>query len=332
MYMRTALYDGYGNADVIYVAQRPIPTPPAGEVLVKVHALTVNGGELAGRSGKVKLVTGKKFPLTLGIDFVGEVVTGASGSAGPANSGLVWGVLPRTFGSAAEYVSVHPSRFSPAPKNLTATEAATLLAGGTTALTALRDKAHIQPGERLLVRGGSGGVGSLGVQMGKALGAHVTALAGKSSGDFVAALGTDVVLDYRENPITGVGEFDVVLDTVGTGHRSLRKLLAPGGRMVAVSFDLERLVPSLGYIAGSAVFGSRRVRFFSGNPRRDLLAELAAMAESGMLRPVVDTVHTLENISAAHAALEAGGVHGKHVIDVLADPLVTAEAGQAQDK
>lgn len=145
-------------------------------------------------------------------------------------------------------------------------EAVSLLAGGTTSLTALTDKSRLRPGERLLVRGGSGGVGSVAVQVGKVLGAHVTALAGAGNLGFVRSLGADEAFDYRTTGPDGLGTFDVVLDTVGTRHAAFRKLLAPGGRMVALAFDVDNLVPSLAYIAASAVHGSRRVRFFSGNP------------------------------------------------------------------
>lgn len=168
------------------------------------------------------------------------------------------------------------------------------------------------------MRGGSGGVGSVAVQFGKVLGAHVTALAGARNLDFVRGLGADEAFDYRTTEPAQLGTFDVVLDTVGTQHRAYRRLLAPGGRMVAVSFDVDRLLPSLSYLLASAVHGSRRVRFFSGNPHTELLTRVARYAEEGGIRPVVDTVHPLAEVAAAHRALEDGGVRGKHVIRVAA--------------
>ncbi|MFF1926295.1 NAD(P)-dependent alcohol dehydrogenase [Streptomyces sp. NPDC058221] len=314
--MRAALYDRYGPPEVLYVGKVPTPDVKPGEVLVRVRAVGVNGGELSGRAGKIKLVTGRRFPQRTGIDFAGEIAVVGASVTGVRVGEQVWGILPRRMGSAAEYVAVAAQKVSPAPENLTPEQAVSLVTGGTTSLTALTDKSALRPGERLLVRGGSGGVGSVGVQVGKMLGAHVTALAGAKNLDFVRGLGADEVFDYRAAGPAELGTFDVVLDTVGTQHRAFRRLLAPGGRMVAVSFDIDNGLRSLSYILASALQGSRRVRFFSGNPNTELLARLARYVEDGSIREVVDTVRPLTEIGEAHRALEAGGVRGKHVLRV----------------
>ncbi|WP_405188372.1 NAD(P)-dependent alcohol dehydrogenase [Streptomyces anulatus] len=315
--MRAALYDRYGPPEVLYEGRVPVPVRQPGEVLVRVHAASVNGGELYGRAGKVRLVTGRRFPQRTGLDFVGEVAGVDPTVTGPRAGDRVWGLLGRTFGSAAEYVSVRPRQIAYAPGNVTPTEAVSLLAGGTTSLTALRDKAGLRAGERLLVRGASGGVGSVAVQLGKALGAHVTGLASAKNLDFVRDLGADEALDHRATPLADLDRYDVIMDTVGTEHRALRQRLTAGGRLVSIAFDIDHPVRSVGYLLGSAVHGRRRVRFFSGNPKHDLLAELTAYVERGDLRPVVDTVRPLAEIAAAHRALEAGGVRGKHVIQLV---------------
>lgn len=315
--MRAALYDRYGPPEVLYEGRVPVPVRKPGEVLVRVHAASVNGGELHGRAGKVRLVTGRRFPQRTGLDFVGEVAEVDPTATGLRAGDRVWGLLGRTFGSAAEYVSVRPRQIAYAPRNVTSTEAVSLLAGGTTSLTALRDKAGLRAGERLLVRGASGGVGSVAVQLGKALGAHVTGLASAKNLDFVRELGADEALDHRATPLADLNRYDVILDTVGTEHRPLQRRLTAGGRLVSIAFDIDRPVRSIGFILGSVVQGRRRVRFFSGNPKHDLLAELTAYVERGDLRPVVDTVRPLAEIAAAHRALEAGGVRGKHVIHLV---------------
>lgn len=314
--MRAALFDSFGPPEVLYEGRVPVPRIKPDEVLVRVRASSVNGGELHGRAGRVRLVTGRRFPQRTGLDFAGEVAETGTAVTLPRKGTSVWGILPRRMGSMAEYVAVRPRQISAAPAGLTPVEAVSVLAGGTTGITALRDKARLRPGERLLVRGASGGVGSVAVQLGKALGAHVTALAGARNRDFVRGLGADEVLDYRTTGPCELGSFDVILDTVGTQHRDFRELLAPGGRMVAIAFDPEHMGGSIGYILASAVHGPRRVRFFSGNPRHDLLAELARMVRNGDVRPVVDTVRPLSELAAAHAALEAGGVRGKHVVRI----------------
>ncbi|MFC4014966.1 NAD(P)-dependent alcohol dehydrogenase [Nonomuraea purpurea] len=386
--MRAALYDRYGPPEVLYEGTVPMPVMGPGEVLVRVHATSVNGGELHGRAGRVRFVTDmaeRGFPKRMGVDFAGEVVAvgpnvprpasgsdahestagpgsrgstarpgpqtadpgsrgstdeagpravdpgsrgstdgvgpsgpvGGSGVRGPVVGDRVWGLLPRVFGSAAEYVVVRPRQIALAPAGLDLVQAAALPVVGTTAITALRDKARLQEGERLLVRGAAGGAGSVAVQLGRAFGAHVTALAGARSLDFVRDLGADEAFDYRTTGPADLGRFDVVLDTVGTGLSAYRRLLRPGGRMVTIAFDLDRVVASLSYVAASAVFGSRRVRLFSGNPTHRLIADLTRYVESGAIRPVVDTVFPLADIAEAHRALEAGGVRGKHVIQIV---------------
>ncbi|MFL1379622.1 NAD(P)-dependent alcohol dehydrogenase [Nocardiopsis protaetiae] len=317
--MRAAMYDRYGPPEVIYEGRRPVPDPGDDRVLVRVLASSVNGGELSGRSGALgllgELILGR-FPKAVGLDFVGDVAAVGPNVRGVEVGERVWGLL-RGFGATAEYATVAPDRLAAVPPGLDPLQAVAIPVA-TTTVTALRDKARLRPGERLLVRGATGGVGVSGVQLGKAYGAHVTALARAEHLDLAGELGADEAFDYRTTSPADLGRFDVVMDTVGTDLRAYRRLLAPGGRMVAVSFDLDRPFRSLGYILGSAVHGRGRVRFFSGNPRRELLEEVARLAEAGDLRPVVDRVFPLSDVAGAHRALEAGGVRGKVVVDTTA--------------
>jgi len=315
--MRAAFFDSYGPPEVIYVGEAPVPVPGAGQVLLRVGATTVNGGELFLRAGRLRPFSGRRFPKRLGIDVAGRVEALGAGAADVSFGDGVWGVLPRgRMGTAAEFAVVDADRVAPIPAGLDAAEAVSLLAGGTTALTGLRDKAALRPGEHLLVRGAAGGVGSVAVQIGKALGAHVTGLASARTGDFVRGLGADEVADYAVTGPEDLGRFDVVFDTVGGRLPAFRRLLAPGGRMVAVAFDSTRIARDVGYLLASFAHGSRRVRFFSGNPRRGLLEDLGRLVDAGKVTPVVDTVRPLSAIAGAHRALEEGGVRGKHVIAV----------------
>ena len=314
--MRAALYDRYGPPEVLYEGRLPKPTAAPGQVLVKVQATSVNGGERLVRVGKFRLLTGRNFPKRVGIDFTGEVAALGEGVTTGRPGDRVWGLLPRRFGAAAEYVAVDAHRLAPAPATVDLVQAAALPAVGTTAITALRDKAHLKPGERLLIRGAGGGVGSVAVQLGHTYGAHVTALSSPKHHDALRALGADEVFDYRTTKPADLSHFDVILDAVGTEFPAYRRLLTRSGRMVTIAFDIDHPFTSLSYLAASTLFIRRRVHFFSGNPQGDLLAELTRLTDTGALRPVVDTVFPLAEIAQAHKTLEAGGIHGKLVVRI----------------
>ncbi|MCU4745876.1 MULTISPECIES: NAD(P)-dependent alcohol dehydrogenase [Streptomyces] len=316
--MKAVLFDRFGGPEVLYVGRVPRPGVAPGEVLVRVHAFSVNGADPATRSGTYRLLTGRRFPQRVGLDFTGEVAALGTGAAGVAVGDRVWGVVGRSsgFGSAAEYVAVPADRVGRVPEGLDLIAAAALPIA-TTAVTALRDKAALRPGERLLVRGAAGGVGSAAVQLGTAYGAEVTGLARAANLDFVRALGARHAVDHRSVAPADLGSYDVVLDTAGTGLRAFRRLLTPGGRMVTITPDPKRLLASLGYIAASTVHGRRRVRAFSGDPRREDFDTVARLVSEGKLSPAVDTVFPLEETAAAHRALEAGGVRGKYVVRVV---------------
>lgn len=320
--MKAVLYDRFGGPEVLYVGQVPRPEPAPGEVLVRVRAFTVNGGELLARSGRARLITGSTFPQRTGIDFTGEIAALGSGTDHFSVGDRVWGIVGRTpKGSAAEYVTAPADRVGRVPDGLDLVEAAALPVG-TTAVTALRDKARLRPGERLLVRGAAGGVGNVAVQLGRARGAEVTGLARAANLGFVRELGALEAVDHRTVNLADLGRFDVVLDTVGTELPAYRALLRPGGRMVTITVDPTRIAATVGYLAASTVLHGRgRVRAFSGNPRRPLFDDIARHVTDGALRPAVDTVFPLEETAAAHRALEAGGVRGKFVVQV--DPPAT---------
>jgi NADPH:quinone reductase-like Zn-dependent oxidoreductase len=309
--MRLATYDRYGPPEVLSVTTGPVPRPRPGEVLVRVRAVSVNGGEPAVRAGRLRPFSGNRFPKRVGVDLVGEVVE--PGTSRFAAGDLVWGLLGRRMGSAAEYVAVPVKRLDHVPAGLDAVQAVALPVG-TTAITALRDMASLAPGERLLVRGATGGVGYVAVQLGKAMGAHVTGLASAANLDLVKELGADEAIDYRApgDP----GRFDVILDTVGSDLPTFHRLLTPRGRMVTIALDLDHPFRSLGYIAAHAPRRTRWVRFFSGNPTAPLFAELGRWVSAGAIRPQVDRVFPLADIAAAHRALEQGGVRGKIVVQL----------------
>ncbi|MFE2698402.1 NADP-dependent oxidoreductase [Streptomyces mirabilis] len=314
--MKAVQITGFGTADVLRVNDVDRPAPRAGEVLVSVEATSVNGHDVIVRSGELKMVSGRRFPIGVGLDFAGTVAATGADVEGYRVGDRVWGMVhPRqrhSIAGAAEYVTVSADRVSHAPADLSSVEVASLVVAGSTALIALRDSVHLAYGERVLVRGAAGGVGTAAVQLAHSMGGHVTALARDRHAELLTDLGADEVLDYRSTASEQIGPFDVIVDTVGTELHCYRSRLAKGGRMVTVGLS----APALAAIAASSVHGSRRIRTFSANPGTPVLRDLADLVTSGALRPVVDRVYPLADIAAAHQAFERGGVVGKHVVTV----------------
>ncbi|MER6443472.1 NAD(P)-dependent alcohol dehydrogenase [Streptomyces sp. NPDC001185] len=315
--MRAVQFDRFGPPEVLRVHDIPTPRPGPGEVLVEVHAASVGAGETAFRAGKLRRVTRTRFPRGLGNDFAGRVAAVGTGVGAWTVGDAVWGLMPHlTFGSLADYIAVPARQLARAPKNLSLLEAAALPVSGTTALTALTDKARLEPGERLLVRGATGGVGSATVQLGKAFGAHVTALASARNLDWITQLGADKAVDYRTNRPEDLGQYDVIVDVVGTDVGAYQAQLTRRGRLVALSFDSDRVISSLLGTALRAAAAPGRVKMFSNNPSAGRIAELTQAAEAGTIRPVIDSVFPLHDIAAVHSRLEAGGVRGKYIVDM----------------
>ncbi|MEU1030542.1 NAD(P)-dependent alcohol dehydrogenase [Streptomyces mirabilis] len=315
--MKAAQITSYGDAaDVLRINDVDRPAPGAGEVLVRVEASSVNGHDVFFRSGEMKIVSGRRFPLGTGLDFAGVVTESGTGVEGLRVGDRVWGTVhPRqrhTIAGAAEYVVVPADRLAPAPAGLSAADAASLVVAGATALIAVRDTVRLAPGEKVLVRGAAGGVGTAAVQLAHALGGHVTALARARHAPALTDLGADEVLDHGSTTSDRIGPFDVIVDTVGTELNCYRSRLAKGGRMVTVGLS----APALAAIAASSVYGARRIRTFSADPDATVLRALADHVTSGALRPVVNSVYPLADIAAAHQAFELGGVVGKHVVAV----------------
>jgi 2-desacetyl-2-hydroxyethyl bacteriochlorophyllide A dehydrogenase len=315
--MKAVQINRFGAPDVLSLHEVDRPAPGGGEVLVQVEASSVNGHDVIIRAGGLKMVSGRKFPLGIGLDFVGVVVAAGPEAADYRAGGRVWGTVhPRqrhATGAAAEYVVVPVDRVAPAPAGLTPSDAASLVVTGTTALIALRDSTYLQSGERVLVRGAAGGVGTAAVQLAHAMGGHVTALARDRHARALADLGADRVLGYDASP-EETGTFDVIVDTPGSDLECYRRRLAKNGRMVTVGLSASALAA----IGMSAIHGSRRIRTFSANPDTALLEDLSEYVASGALRPVVSGVFPLTDIAAAQQAFSQGGTLGKHVVTVAA--------------
>ena len=315
--MRAIQYDAYGPADVLRVRTVSIPRPGPGAVLVRVAATRVNAADVTFRSGKLRLISGRRFPRGTGFDFAGEVVEVGAEVTDLAMGQGVWGFVldarSGPLGAAADYVVAPAGAVATRPRSIDAVSAAALPGAAGAALGVLRDVLGLRAGERVLVRGAAGGVGTAAVQIAHAMGAHVTALARAEHTDALREIGADEVFDYRSVDPRELGRFDVVLDLVSRGMRTFRRLLGSGGRMAAMAVGGPA---DLAYVASSGVFGARRVRFVQSPPTGRLLTSLAELVDNGSVRPVVEGYYALEDIAAAHRALEHGGGFGKRVIKV----------------
>lgn len=315
--MRAVRYERFGPADVLRIVDIPEPHVAPNEVLVKVRAVSVGGGEAAIRAGRLRRVMRHRPPAGVGNDFAGQVEAVGAKTQRFREGDAVWGVMPHlTFGSTAEYVAVPERLLSRAPSTIDLVEAAALPSSGTTVLTALTEKVQLRSEQRLLVRGASGGVGSIAVQLGRALGAHVTALASARNLDWVRELGADEAVDYRTDTVNALAPFDVIIDSVGTDPQTFRRLLTRHGTMLALAIDATNLVKTFAFIARGTIARSRKVVSFSNDPTTKQLERLARYVEEGAIRPIVDRAFPMDGIAEAHRRIEAGGVRGKYVIEI----------------
>jgi NADPH:quinone reductase-like Zn-dependent oxidoreductase len=329
MRMRAVQYDHYGGPEVLQIRTLAVPSPGLDEMLVRVHASGLNPKDSVVRSGAMRPLSGRRFPRGTGYDFAGEVVRAGAAIDDLAPGARVWGFLDGYLGgAAADYLTAPRKWMSAMPEHLDWVEAAAMPLVATTALQALRDVARLASGERLLIKGASGGVGSAAIQIGAFKGAHVTAMARGDGVEYCRSLGAHEVVAYRQiDPARFHERFDVFLDCVGRSPvRAYRRLLNPGGRWVTVApsppiYALAPISPVL-----SRVFGGPRFSFVAVKPRQADLEEIAGLVDRGLLRMPVTGTFPLEAIRAAHDLVAKRHGRGKRVIVV--SPIAAAEVAR----
>jgi NADPH:quinone reductase-like Zn-dependent oxidoreductase len=315
--MRAAQITRFGDWRVLRVAEVSVPAPGPGDVLVRVAASSVNSVDRAHREGKMRVLAGRRLPQGVGIDAVGTVESVGAGVTRFRRGDRVWGIradaasMRSATGLTAELATISEQHVALAPTTLDDAQAAALVVGGYTALRALRDVAHLRSGERVLVRGGAGGVGSAAVQVAAALGARVAVLASARSEAVARGLGAEEFFDHRSTRPGDVGPVDVMLDTVGTELLAWRRTLTPTGRMVGIAFDSPAALAS---IAMTTIFGTRRIRTFAGGPPAGSLADVTRFVEDNAIHALVHDTFALQDVQAAHHAFQARPLHGKLVI------------------
>lgn len=321
--MKAAHYTAYGPPSTIAFRDAPIPTPAQGELLVRVRAAPVTAGDARMRSGIVPRGLGVLVRLAIGLirprvspgwAFAGEVVGLGPGTSGFAEGQKVFGLKGFKGGAHREYLTIPASgTVLPLPDTLDLRTGAAFFFGGLTAAEFLIDRAHLRPGERLLVAGATGTVGSAAVQIGRHLGARVAATASPANHALARQLGAEAVSDYRDPPPTG--PFDVILDVMGKlGWPGARPLLAPGGRLVIVTADLSQML-------GAALRPRREGRrVLTGTNRDDLpsMRRLLDLHRAGGYTPVLGPVLPFTDLAKAHELAESFHKPGNIVVEMPA--------------
>jgi NADPH:quinone reductase-like Zn-dependent oxidoreductase len=321
--VRAILYRRYGGPENLELSEIERPAPADSEILVRVRASSVNPVDwhlMRGQPFLARIIFGgfvrPKQPR-LGRDLAGivEAVGSAVTTFKPGDN--VFGYAP---GAYAEFVTATENQVERKPVNLSFDEAAAVPVAGVTAVQALRDVAKLQAGQRLLVNGGSGGVGSFAVQIGKAWGASVTAVTSAKNVERVRALGPDVVVDYeREDFVESGPRYDVVFDNVGNrSDAELARATIPGGVVVVNGGAGNTAQIVLGTIATAIRNRRSPVQFknFLSRPNRDDLAVLRELIEAGHVRPLIDRSYRLEEIREAVRYAETFHARGKLVIEL----------------
>ena len=309
--MKAVAIENYGDSDVMKLMELPEPALREDDVLVEVHAAGINPVDWKIRKGYMREMIRYEFPLVLGWDLAGVVKkTGPKVRDFKAGDEVYGRPDITRNGSFAEYVAVSESLIARKPDNLAFEEAASIPLAGETAWQALVDTAKVHAGQKVLIHGGAGGVGSLAIQIGKAvLSAHVAATTSGRNRDFVLRLGADIAIDYEHQDFSKLLEdYDAVLDTVG-------------GETLAKSYQVVRKGGIL--ISTVAIPDPEEAKrwgikseFVLLKPDRRKLEELGKRLEEGIIRPVVTRVFTLEEAQEALELSETQHVRGKLVIKV----------------
>jgi alcohol dehydrogenase len=332
--VKAFVLERYGKTGV-RIGEMPEPELRDDDVLVQVHAAGVNVLDSKIRDGEFKLLLPYRLPLVLGNDVAGVVIRVGSRVRRFKPGDEVY-ARPDTFrmGAFAERIAMSEAAVAIKPKTLSMEEAASIPLVALTAWQLLIDRANVKKGQKILIHAGSGGVGTVAIQLAKHLGAFVATTTSTANVDWVKNLGADVVIDYRKDDFAvALRDYDVVVNSLGTDvlEKSLR-VLKPGGKLISISGPPE---PSFAKSIGASWLLRQVIRLLSRRIRKqakhrgvtysflfmkesgDQLREISALIDAGVIRPVVDRVFPFESISEAMAYVDTGRAKGKVVVKVL---------------
>ncbi len=321
--MKAITYKKYGPPDVLKIVEIDKPIPKENEVLVKIFATTVTATECTFRKGEPffsRLFTGLTKPkiITLGEELSGEIEAVGKDVKLFKKGDQVFGTAGPGFGANAEYICIpEDGVLTIKPSNMTYEEAASSVDGFLTALPFLRDKGKIQSGQKVLINGASGSVGSAAVQIAKYFEAEVTAVCSTTNLELVKSIGADNVIDYTKEDFAKTGQcYDIIFDTVGkTTFSSCRGILKPKGIFLEAGIGLG----IMRHVLFTSIFGNKKAKIAATGLRppkertKDLIL-LKNLMEEGKIKPVIDKRYLLEQISEAHLYVDEGHKKGNVVI------------------
>ncbi len=316
--MKAWLWERYGPPEALRLADVETPTAGPGEVLVKVEAASVNAADWHSMRGKPlfsRLTLGLMRPKhrTLGVDVAGRIESVGPGVTTRSPGDEVYGnLLEHGYGGFAEYVSAPVDALAPKPASLSYPDAAAVPMAGVTAFQGLRHHGEIHPGHRVLINGGSGGVGTFAVQIAKSYGPDLTVVTSATNVDPVRSLGADHVVDYATTDFVDIGQrYDLILDTVGNRTApDLRRALADGGKAAVTGFS------NMTNLLSTSLRGGKDVTQVKAHVGSEDLNHLSSLVDAGKMRPVVDRTVGFSEVPAAIAYVENGHARGKVVVDL----------------
>ncbi len=322
--MKAIVYHNYGSPDVLKCEAIEKPTPGDDEVLIRVRAASVNPLDwhfMRGTPYFVRIIAGLRKPKVtrLGVDVAGQVEAVGRNVTQFKPGDAVFGSCRGAF---AEYVCTSESALVTKPDNVTFERAASVPVAAFTALQGLRDKGHIRPGQKVLINGAAGGVGTFAVQIAKSFGADVTGVCSTRNVDMVRSIGADQVIDYTEQDLAKSGQrYDLFFDCVGNHSLSAcRRVLNPKGTYIAVGGPSGRwMIGPLARLITALVlsrFVSQKCVPFLARPNKEDLAIMHDLMEAGKVTPVIDKCYRLSEVPEAIRYLEEGHARGKVVITV----------------
>ncbi len=321
--MKAIVYTEYGPPDVFRLVDVEKPTPKDNEVLVKIHAVSLNGTDLDKMRGRYSITLGRRLKpkhKILGCDIAGKVdVIGRNVNKFKPGDDIFMDLYEFGFGAFAEYVCVPENALRVKPASMTFEEAATFPQAAVLALQGLRDKGKIQPGKKVLINGASGGVGTFAVQIAKYFGAEVTGVASTRKLDMLRSIGADHVIDYTQEDFTKTGQrYDLILNVAA--HHSIfdyKRVLNPKGIYALIGGSGVAILQAIFLGPLISIFGSKKLGLMVWKPnKKEDMVFLGELFKAGKVVPVIDRSYPLSEVAEALRYLEEGHAQGKVVITV----------------